>query len=130
MGKERLGKEWIFSTKEFLVISSQTVLQNPASSTAIFSSQLVEYNTRRYHSAWCTTYQDSTFNASIFLVSCKKEGEEKLRETPLSLHYYFLFFSSRVYCHVLFHTGFCSTAKNWRKLSKNLTFLSSLDAYT
>ena len=44
-----------------------------------------------YHSAWCTTYQDSTFYVSIFLVSVKREVEKEHRETPPSLHYYFLF---------------------------------------
>ena len=31
----------------------------------------------QYYSAWCTTHQDSTFNVSIFLVSFKREGEER-----------------------------------------------------
>ena len=45
-----------------------------ASSTAIFSLQPAEY--KPVSPAWCTTYQDSTFYDSIFLVS---------------LHYYFIF---------------------------------------
>ena len=32
------------------------------------------------------------FYVSIFLVSGKREGEEKHRESPPSLHYYFLLF--------------------------------------
>ena len=81
----------------------------------------------RYHSAWCTIYQDSTFYVSIFLVSGKREGKEKYRVTPPSLHYYFLSFfqvgCTSLYCHVLFHTGFFSDAKKWRELIKNLTVL-------
>ena len=81
----------------------------------------------RFHSVWYTTYQDSAFYVSIFLVSGKREGEEK----PLFLcTIIFFLFLSRVYCHVLFLTGFCSATRNWRKLYKNLTVLSSLDAYT
>ena len=41
-----------------------------------------------YHSAWCTTYQDSTLDVSIFLVSGKREREERERETTI-----FFFFS-------------------------------------
>ena len=86
-------------------------------------------NVNRYHSAWCTTYQDSTLYVSIFLVSGKREGEEKNRETPPFLHYYFLFF--QVGCTaIVFHTGFCLATRNWRELYKNLTVLSFLDAYT
>ena len=54
----------------------------------------------QYHSAWSTTYQDSFFYVSIFLVSGKREGEEKHREPPPSLHYYFLFF--QVWCSSIF----------------------------
>ena len=85
----------------------------------------------QYHSAWCTctTYQNSTSYVSIFLVSCKREGEERKRDTPPSQHYYFLFF--QVGCTaMLFHTGFYSATRNWRELYKNLTVLSSLDAYS
>ena len=84
----------------------------------------------RYHSAWCTTYQDSIFYVFIFLLSGKREGEEKHRETHPSLHYYFLVF--QVGCTAMFYStqGFCSVARYWRGLYKNLTVLSSLDAYT
>ena len=67
-----------------------------------------------YHSAWCTTFQDSTLYVSIFLVSGMREREERERErerTPPSLHYYFLFF--QVGCSA---TGFCSVTRNWREL--------------
>ena len=81
----------------------------------------------RYHSAWCTTCQYSTFYGSIFLVSGKREGEEEERDLP-TLHYYSLFL---VGCTaMLFHTVFCSATRNWREFYKNLTVLSSLDAYT
>ena len=63
------------------------------------------------HGAHCTTNQDSTFYVSVFIVSGKREGEEKHRETSSSLHYYF-FIPSRVYCQVFFHTGFCLVARN------------------
>ena len=82
-----------------------------------------------------TTYLDSIFYVSIFivsgkreeeekhretppslhyyfLISGKREGEKKHRETPSSLHYYFLFF--QVGCTtMLFITGFCSATRNW-----------------
>ena len=44
-----------------------------------FSRSLLSINW--YLSAWCTTYQDSTFYVSIFLVSGKREREERERET-------------------------------------------------
>ena len=43
-----------------------------------------------------------TFYVSIFLVSGKREGEEKHRETPPSVHYYFLFF--QVGCTAMFYS--------------------------
>ena len=65
----------------------------------------------------------------IYLVSGKREGEEKHRETPSFQYYSFLFF--QVGCTAMpLHTGFCSATRNWRELYKNLTVLSSLDAYT
>ena len=68
-------------------------------------------------------------NASIFRVSDKSEGEEKEKETPLLCTIIFLFL--QVGCtDMLFHTGLCSAARNWRKLYKNLTVLRFLDAYT
>ena len=56
-----------------------------------------------YHSAWCTTYKDFTFYVSIFLVSGKREGEEKHRKTTPFLHYYFLFFQVGCTMHVIPH---------------------------
>ena len=41
----------------------------------------------QYHGAWWITYQDLTLNVSIFIVSGKREGEERERETPPSLNY-------------------------------------------
>ena len=38
----------------------------------------------RFHSLWYKPFQDSKFNVSIFLVSVKREGEEKNRENPPS----------------------------------------------
>ena len=126
MGYERLGKEKIFSTKEFLqilVTSSQTVIQNTALSTASFPCSQQSLN--RFFSVWCTTYQDSTFYVFIFLVSGKREGEEKQRETPPSLHYYFLIFQEG--CTAMFYStqGSVQPQKNWGELYKNLTVLSS-----
>ena len=45
----------------------------------------------QYHSAWRTTYQDSTLYVFIFLLILARGGGEIERETP-SLHYYFLLF--------------------------------------
>ena len=44
-GIRKVRQEWIFSTKELLILvsSSWTVLQNMASSTTIFSLQQPEY---------------------------------------------------------------------------------------
>ena len=86
----------------------------------------------QYHSAWCTAYQDSTLYVSICLVSGKRKGEEREREReskkPLLATIIFVFL---VECTaMLFHTWFCSTTRNWRKLYKNQTVLSSLDAKT
>ena len=58
----------------------------------------------------------STFYVSISLVSGKREGWEKHRETPPSLHYYFLFFFQVGCTTMLFHTGFCSNTRKWREL--------------
>ena len=83
-----------------------------------------------YHSPWCKTYQDATFYVSIFLVSGKMKGKgARERNTSFSA-LLFSFFPSRGCTAMLFHTGFCSATRNWRELYKNLTVLSSLDAYT
>ena len=56
------------------------------------------------HCAWWTPFQDSTFYASIFLVSGKLEGEKEHRETTPSLHYYFLSFFKVAYT-AMFHSS-------------------------
>ena len=112
----------------FLFISD-TVLQNTASSTVIFSLQPAEIN--QYHSAWCTQ-QLSRFYFLCFHFPCfwqDGRGREAQRNPSFSA-LLFSFFPSMVYCHVLFHKGFCSAARNLRELYKNLTVLSFLDAYT
>ena len=87
-------------------------------------------NVNRYHSAWCTTYQDSTLYVSIFLVSGKREGEEKHRETLLLCTIIFFFSKWGVLPCFISHRVIFSRKKNWRELYKNLTVLSSFDAYT
>ena len=61
------------------------------------------------------------FSVSIFHVSGKSKGEEKHRETLLL----FSFFPSRVYCHVLFHTGFCSATRYQERERESLSSESS-----
>ena len=57
-----------------------------------------------YLSAWCTAYQDLTLYVSISFFWREGGGRERERETPPSLHYYFLsFFPSRVFWHVIPH---------------------------
>ena len=72
--------------------------------------------------------QNSLFPFFLFL-AIEGGGREAYRNPSFSA-LLFSFFPSRVYCHVLFHTGLCSAARNWRELYKNLTVLSSLEAYT
>ena len=67
---------------------------------------------------------------SIFSLFLARGRGKKERKKPLLLCT-IIFFFFQVGCTVmLFQTGFCSAARNWRELYKNLTFLSSLDAYT
>ena len=75
--------------KEFLILvsSSQTVLQNMASSTTTFSLQSIN----------CMVHSLSGF------YMFPKEGEEKHRETPPSQHYYVLFF--QVGCTAMFYSA-------------------------
>ena len=121
--------EWIFSTKEFLILVSSSQTQCFRIRPCLQKSFPCSWqNINRYHSAWCTTYQDFTFYVSILIVSGKREGEEREGEPPPSLHYYIFFQVGRT--AMLFHKGFCSATRNWRELYKNLTVLSSLDAYT
>ena len=79
----------------------------------------------QYHSAWCATFQYSTLYVSIILVSGKRVGEEREGETLPSLHYYFLFSPSSVYCHVIPHRVLFSNKK-----LETMTVLSFLDAHT
>ena len=60
------------------------VFQNTASSTAIFSMQPAG---RVYTAIIVFPFR----YISIFLVSGKREGEEKHRDTSPNLHYYFIF---------------------------------------
>ena len=76
-GIRKVRKQWIFLTKEFLILvsSSRTVLQNMALSTAIFSLQPAEYKPKPQCMVHTTYLQ-------IPLYYC-----------TLLLHYYFLFFN-------------------------------------
>ena len=54
-----------------------------------------QQNTNWYHSAWCTTYQDSIFYVCFWQ---NGSGKEREREKPLLLStIFFSFFPSRVY---------------------------------
>ena len=130
LGEKVTAQSWIFFDKKILILVSSSRIQcfriRPRLQQSFPCSQ---QNIKQYHSVWCTAYLDSIFYVSIFIVSGKRKREEKNRETLPSLHYYFLFF--QVGCTaMLFHTVFCSARRNWRELYKNLTVLSSLDAYT
>ena len=72
MELERLVKEWIFSTKEFLILvsSSQTVLQNTTSSTSIFSLQPVEYKLVLQ----CMVHNLSGFQSKVYRVPVSIRG--------------------------------------------------------
>ena len=104
-----LWSEFRLKKDKWCKFISDTVLQNTPRLQQSFLH--TRQSISRYHSEWCITYQDSIFYVSIFLVSGKREGEERERETPPSLHYYFLLFSSRVYCHVIKHRGLFSHEK-------------------
>ena len=114
---------WIFSTKEFLILvsSSQTLLQN--TTAAICSLQPAEYKPVLQ----CMVHNLLGFCFLCFHFHCfwQKGGGREAQRNPS-----FYFFPSTVFCHFLFHTGFCSAARNWRELYKNLSVLSFLDAYT
>ena len=103
MGYERLGKEKIFSTKEFLqilVTSSPTVIQNTALSTASFPCSQQSLN--RFFSVWCTTYQDSTFYVFHFPCFWQTGWGKEAKRNPCSLHYYFLIFQEG--CTAMFYS--------------------------
>ena len=65
---------------------------------------------------------------SFFLFLARGRGNRSVEKPSFSALLLY-FFPNMVYCHVLFHTGFCSAARNWREWYKNLTVLSYLDAY-
>ena len=95
-----LDKEWIFSNKEFLILVSSYLghcfrIRPRLQQSFPCSRQSINW----YHSAWCTICQDSTFYVFIFLVSGKREGEEKHRETPPFIHFLF----SQVGCTAMFY---------------------------
>ena len=71
--------------------------------SASFPRSWQSMSINQYHSAWCTIYQDSALYVSIILVFGKRVGEDREGVTLPSLHYYFLFSPSRVYCHVISH---------------------------
>ena len=81
---------------------SDTVLQNTASSIAIFSLQPEEYKLVPQ----CMVHNLSGFYFLCFHFCCfwqeGKRREAKHRETPSSVHYYFLFF--QVGCTVMFYS--------------------------
>ena len=128
--KVRLGVD-IFNkrTLDFSKFISDTVLQNTALSTTIFSLQPAEYKlVSIMHNAQPIRILFSMFPFSLFLARGK--GKRSIEKPLLLCTIIFFFFPSRMYCHVIFHTGFCSAARNWRELYKNLSVLSFLDAYT
>ena len=102
--------------------------QNTASSTAIFSLQPAYNKTI----SQCIVHNLSRFYFLCFHFYCfwqEGRGREAQRNPSFSALLFFLFF--QLGCTtMLFHTGFCLATRNWRELYKNLTVLSSLDAYT
>ena len=120
MGYERLGKEWIFSTKQFLILvtSSQTVLQNTALSTA--SSPCSQQSLNRFFSVWCTTYQDSTFYLFHFPCFWQTGWGKEAKRNPFFSALLFFFQEG---CTAMFYStqGSVQPQKNWRELYKNLT---------
>jgi len=84
MGYERLGKEWIFSTKQFLILvtSSQTVLQNTALSTASFPCSQQSFNRFLVYGAQPIRILLSMFSFSLFLA---KGRGKRSKEKPLLL---------------------------------------------
>ena len=88
--KVRLGVDFFDKrTLDFSKFISDTVLQNTALSTAIFPCSRLSIN--RFHSAWCTTYGYSTFYVLIFVVSGKREREERERNPSFSALLFFYF---------------------------------------
>ena len=104
-------------TKEFLILVSSSQTQCLKIRPRLLQSFHCSRQSNWYHSEWCTTYKCSTFFFFIFHVSGKRERERE-RETPPSLQYYFLFFPSRVYCHVIPHRFLFSHKKLKRVVQK------------
>ena len=125
--KVRKGVD-IFVKKILILVSSSRTKCFRIRPSLQLSFPCSRQSINRYHSAWWTTYQDSTLYVFNFLVSGKRKGEEREKETPPLCTIIFFFF--QVGCTaIIFHTGFCSATRNWRELCKNLTVLSSLDDY-
>ena len=61
---------------------------------------------------------------SIRILHVSKGGGREAQRNPSFSALLCSFLPSRVYCHVLFHTGFRSAPRNWRELYKYLTVLS------
>ena len=95
IGKVRLGVD-IFD-KRILVRSSLTwcfKIQSLLQKSYSCSQQSIN----RYHSEWCTNYQDP-----FSLITARGKGKRE-RERNLSFSaLLFSFFPSRVYCHVIPH---------------------------
>ena len=68
------------------------------------------------------------FLFSLFLARLEEKRERE--RNPFFSALLISFFPRRGCTDMVFHTGFCSATRNWRELYKNLTVLSSLDAYT
>ena len=122
-GQARIGyyRHIILNSCKFIL---DTVLQNMASSTAIFSLQPADYKAV----SQCMVHNLSGFYFLCFHFLCfwQEGGGREAQKNPFFLCTIIFFFSKQV----LFHTGFCSAARNWRELYNNLTILSFLDAYT
>ena len=131
MELESLRKESIFSTKEFLIleISSRTVLQNKASSTAVFSHSWQSIYVPVVHGAQPIRIKLSIFPFSLFLAR-GKHRKRKHRETLLLCTIIFFFSNCGVLPCFISHRVIFIRRKNWRELYKKLTVLSSFDAYT
>ena len=127
-GIRKIRLDWIFSRKEFLILVSSSWTQCFRIRPCLQQSFPCSWQNLN---CMCMLHNLSGFYFQCFHFPCfwqEGRGRKRERETPSSLHYYFLFF--QVGCSaMLFHTGFCSATRNWREFYKNLTVLSSLDAY-
>ena len=69
----KLGTEWVFSKK---ILASCKLISDSASEYGLVYSFLfltAGQSINRYHSAWYTTYQDSTLHVFIFYISGKND---------------------------------------------------------